>query len=199
MPWRTAPFLVSVNQQAPSSLESRARGRDQYHDTSRLRGSSEVARCLTPPHMTDEQQRNNSLCLLVMSQTCICSTGNRCIQQHTSALTSVQITSPIYTAIHRHASISHSLAARCAQVLSRQSRSASRAGVAVAKCRARMDMFPGDKAEDKDYDLIASLSSIPSIGKAWAFPGDDPEYTELSVSHPSSQVMIVSEPGDLGC
>lgn len=49
---------------------------------------------------------------------------------------------------------------------------------------AGKEMFPGDKAEDKDYDLIATLSSIPSIGKAWAYPADDPEFKELSVRIP---------------
>lgn len=48
---------------------------------------------------------------------------------------------------------------------------------------AGKDKFPGDKAEDRDYDLIAALSSIPSIGQAWAYPADDPEYQELSVRY----------------
>jgi hypothetical protein len=58
---------------------------------------------------------------------------------------------------------------------------------------AKKSMFPPDKAEDKDYDTIAALSSIPSIGQAWAFPVVDSEFQELSVCLTSSTLRCTDK------
>lgn len=51
----------------------------------------------------------------------------------------------------------------------------------MAAKAAQGDMFPPNQATDEDYEMMAALSSIPSIGSAWAGAAEDPEYDEVSV------------------
>jgi hypothetical protein len=51
----------------------------------------------------------------------------------------------------------------------------------MASQSAQGECCPGSKAEDRYYDSIAALSSIPSISQVWSFPTDDSEFQEVSV------------------